>query len=112
MGGVVAFLAVMAGKLPKRLVFAAVGALAGAAAIFGVYAYGRHEGRQQAAVSATRAIAQAYKDRSHENATVDALGPIRLCVALGASLHDCEAKLRGLGEDHGAPTDGGVHRRP
>lgn len=42
---------------------------------------------------------QAYKDRSDENAAVEALDPVALCIDLGGMLDDCRAELRRLGED-------------
>src|SRR5690606_3090421 len=77
-----------------------VGAAMGALVVAGpLYLYGNHQGRQQAAVAALEASIKAYKDRSHENETVEALDPISLCIELGGLRADCEAELRRLGED-------------
>ena len=84
------------------------GAALGALVAFGpAYLYGKHEGRQQAAVAAVKAVAQAYKDRSDENETVDALDRAALCIELGGLPDEC-AKLRGLAKDHHPTGDGGL----
>jgi hypothetical protein len=93
--------------IPKRLLFAVLAAAAGAAAIWGVFLYGKHEGRQAAALEAAQAISKAYKDRNDENASVEGLSPGQLCYELGG-LPDACAGLRGVGEDHGQAGDGGV----
>jgi hypothetical protein len=94
--------------IPSWLRWALVG-LAGACALFqGAYTIGKHEGRQQAAVAALEAINKAYKDRNDENASVEALDPVSLCVELGGMLSDCRASLRGMAEDHGPASDGGL----
>ncbi len=78
----------------------AAGAALGALIASGpLYYFGKHEGRQQAAVEALEAVNQAYKDRNDENASVEALDPVALCVELGGVLADCQAELRRLGED-------------
>lgn len=88
---------------------AALGALLAAGP---VYLYGKHEGRQQAAVAALEASVKAYKDRNHENAAVEALDPLALCVELGGLPDDCRAELRRLGEDQPSPDNGRLPRFP
>jgi hypothetical protein len=85
----------------------AAGAALGALIASGpAYLYGRHEGRQQAAVAALEASVKAQKDRSHENATVEALDPLGLCIELGGMRDDCTAELRRLAEDRGQAGNG------
>lgn len=84
------------------------GAALGALVVFSpAYFYGKHEGRQ-AAVEAVTAAANAFKDRTHENATVEALGPVDLCIELGGLRDDCRAELPRLAENPGAAGDGGL----
>lgn len=89
------------------------GALLGALIASGpLYLYGKHQGRQQAAVAALEASIKAYKDRAHENEIVEALDPVGLCVELGGLRADCEAELRRLGEDRHQTDNGGLPGRP
>lgn len=88
---------------------AALGALVAAGPL---YIYGKHQGRQQAAVAALEASIKAYKDRAHENEIVEALDPVGLCVELGGLRADCEAELRRLGEDRHQTDNGGLPGRP
>jgi hypothetical protein len=90
-----------------------VGAALGALVVAGpLYIYGKHQGRQQAAVAALEASIKAYKDRAHENEIVEALDPVGLCVELGGLRADCEAELRRLGEDRHQTDNGGLPGRP
>lgn len=77
-----------------------------------LYLYGKHEGRQQAAVDVLKASLKAREDRTHENETVDALDPVALCVELGGLPDECAAELRRLGEDPAPAGDRGLSRRP
>lgn len=83
--------------------------MAGIVAIPIAYHIGKHDGRQAAAVEAAQAISKAYKDRNDENASVEALDSVGLCIELGGLRDDCEAGLRRMGEDQ-PPT--GVCRLP
>lgn len=74
--------------------------LAGIVAIPVAYHIGKYDGRQAAAVAAAQAISKAYKDRNDENVSVEALDSVGLCIELGGLRSDCEAGMRGLGEDH------------
>lgn len=98
--------------IPRGLKIGALAAVAALLALWGSYTLGKHAARQEAAVSAAKAVAKAYKDRSDENTTVDALDRVQLCVALGGRLSDCRAELRRMGEDHSPAGDGGLSRRP
>jgi hypothetical protein len=88
---------------------AALGALVASGPL---YLYGVHHGRQQAAVEAVAAANQAYKDRNDENADVEALDPVALCVELGGLRGVCAAELRRLGEDTGQAGDGRLSGGP
>jgi len=90
----------------------ALGALVlGALIISGVFTYGKSVGRQGAAVEALEKQVQAYKDRNDENAAVEALDPVGLCIDLGGVPDDCRAELRRLGEDKPATVNGGLPRQ-
>ena len=73
--------------------------IGGIVAIPIAYHLGKHDGRQAAAVEAAQAISKAYKDRNDENASVQALDSLSLCIELGGMRDDCEAGVRGVGED-------------
>lgn len=62
-------------------------------AVLPAYYYGKHEGRQQAAVAALTATVKATKDRTNENDTIKALDAYGLCVELGGLPDDCEISL-------------------
>ncbi len=79
--------------------------------VVGAFTYGKSVGRQGAAVEALEKQVQAYKDRNDENAAVEALDPLALCLELGGVLEDCRAELRRLGEDQPEAVDGGLPRR-
>lgn len=78
-----AFIATMFSLIPKRLVFAAVGALAGAAVLAGVYLYGKHEGRQRAAVSALESSVKILRERNQIDATISHSDAAALCGDFG-----------------------------
>jgi hypothetical protein len=94
--------------LPDWVKLPAAGLLGALVVSPGVFLYGKHEGRQAAALAAAQAISKAYKDRNDENASVEALDSVSLCVELGGMLSDCRASLRGMAEDHGPASDGGL----
>lgn len=78
----------------------ALGAAVMAVAVFsGAFLYGKSVGRQGAAVEALEATVKAYKDRNDENAAIEALDPVALCVELGGLPDTCRDELRRLGED-------------
>lgn len=90
----------------------AMGGLVVAALIVGgAYTYGKAVGRQGAAVEALEKQVQAYKDRNDENAAVEALDPVALCIDLGGVPDDCRAELRRLGKDQPEAINGGLPRR-
>jgi hypothetical protein len=93
--------------LPDWVKLPAAAALGALVVSPGVFLYGKHEGRQAAALEAAQAISKAYKDRNDENASVEGLSPEQLCYELGG-LPDACAGLRRLGEDHGQAGDSGV----
>ena len=70
------------------------------------YWYGKIEGKSAAAVAAVKAANKAYKDRNDENASVEALDSVGLCIKLGGLPDDCAAELRGMGKNHGQAGDG------
>jgi len=100
-------LAVLANPLTRALGGLVVASLI----VGGAYTYGKAVGRQGAAVEALEKQVQAYKDRNDENAAVEALDPLALCLELGGVLEDCRAELRRLGEDQPEAVDGGLPRR-
>lgn len=112
MGGAVLFASMLWGKIPTGIKFGAIGLVAGVLVVWGSYTVGKHEGRQQATLAATQAVAKAYKDRAHENASVDSLNPYSLCRELGGLSDDCRPLMRGLGEDQSPAADSGVSGRP
>lgn len=88
----------MLALFPGWLKWAAAG-LAGALLVAGgLYTLGKHEGRQQAALAAAKAVSKAYKDRNDENASVEGLTPEQLCYELGGLPDEC-SKLRRVGKD-------------
>lgn len=62
-----------------------------------VYLYGKHEGRQQAAVAALEADVKAYIKREGIDHEVDSMERYRICLDLGGLPDDCE-QLRGVEE--------------
>ena len=62
------------------------------------YALGQHDGKQDAALKAAQAVAQAIQNRAGINETIDSLDSVALCVELGGVRDQCE-QLRGLAED-------------
>lgn len=64
-----------------------------------VYFYGKHEGRQQAAVEAARQTAAAIQERARTDETIKSLDASALCIELGGLPDQC-IQLRGLAEDH------------
>ncbi len=62
------------------------------------YALGVHDGKQDAALKAAQAVAQAIQNRAGINETIDNLDSVALCVELGGLRDQCE-QLRGLAED-------------
>ena len=83
--------------IPKRMLFAVLAAAAGAAAIWGVYLYGKHEGRQQATVARLEADVNAHIKREGIDHEVDGMERYRICLDLGGVPNDCE-QLRGVDE--------------
>jgi hypothetical protein len=72
-----------------------------------VYLYGKHEGRQQAAVEAARQTVIAYQERAKTDETIKSLDAVALCVELGGLPDSC-AELRGLAEDSRQTGNGGL----
>lgn len=72
---------------------AALGALLAAGP---VYLYGKHEGRQQAAVSAALEASKAYQERAETNDKILSLDAVALCLELGGLPDECTSELRGL----------------
>ncbi|CAD7036248.1 hypothetical protein RHAB21_02501 [Pseudorhizobium halotolerans] len=97
--------------LPNPITRALGGLAVAALVVGGAYTYGKAIGRQGAAVDALEKQVQAYKDRNDENAAVEALDPVALCIELGGVPDDCRAELRRLGEDQPEAVNGGLPRR-
>lgn len=76
----------------------AIAGLAGAVLLSaGSYLYGKHEGRQQAAVAQLQADVNAHIKREGIDHEVDGMERYRICLDLGGLPDDCE-QLRGLDE--------------
>lgn len=75
-----------------------IGAVIGEA-VSGLFFYtlGIHNGKQQAALKAARAVTQAIQNRAGINETVNNMDSVALCVELGGMHERCE-QLRGLAE--------------
>jgi hypothetical protein len=74
------------------------GALVGALVVAGpVYLYGKHQGRQEAAVAALEASIKAIQKREDIDHEVDRADLIDICVELGGVRDDCRDQLRGVG---------------
>ncbi len=74
------------------------GALLGALVATGpVYLYGKHQGRQEAAVAALQASLDAIQKREDIDHEVDRADIIDICVELGGVRGDCTDQLRGMG---------------
>jgi hypothetical protein len=61
------------------------------------YLYGKHAGRQQAAVARLEADVDAYVKREGIDHEVDGMDRYRICLDLGGLPNDCE-QLRGVEE--------------
>lgn len=72
-----------------------------------MYETGRAYERQAVFAAAIKA----HKDRANENAAVEALDPVRLCVELGGVRDQCAAELQRLGADLGQTGNSGLPRR-
>ena len=62
------------------------------------YALGQYDGKQDAALEAAQAVAQAIQNRAGINETINDMDSVALCVELGGLPDQCE-QLRGLAED-------------
>ncbi|WP_083647312.1 hypothetical protein [Pseudochrobactrum sp. B5] len=62
------------------------------------YALGQNDGKQDAALKAAQAVAQAIQNRAGINETIDNLDSVALCVELGGMSDQCE-QLRRLAKD-------------
>ncbi|MFD9901273.1 hypothetical protein [Mesorhizobium sp. NPDC059025] len=71
-----------------------------------MYETGRRYERQ----AVLEATLNAFRDRANENAAVEALDPVRLCVELGGLRDECAAELRRLAEDRRPGADGDLSR--
>ncbi|MBB5703622.1 hypothetical protein FHS76_003529 [Ochrobactrum daejeonense] len=77
-------------------VLAVIGAfLAG----LGLYALGRHDGKQQAAVAAAEATARAVQKRVDVDEKIIGLDSYQLCIELGGGVQCNDIKLRGMEVD-------------
>lgn len=89
--------------IPKRLLFAVLGAVAGAAAIWGVYLYGKHEGRQQAAVAALQSSVKVLRERNQIDDTISAGDAASLCADFGLSDDEAAECVRRLATPDAKP---------
>lgn len=65
----------------------------------GLYALGRHDGKQQAAVAAAEATAKAVQKRVDIDDKIIGLDSYRLCIELGGGVQCNDIKLRGVEGD-------------
>lgn len=89
----------------------AIGGLIGAAFIGWTYHEVYQAGRAYERQAVIEATVKALRDRANENAAVEALDPVRLCVELGGLPDECAAELQRLGADSGQTGNGGLPRR-
>jgi hypothetical protein len=89
--------------IPKRLLFAILCAVAGATAIWGVYLYGKHEGRQQAAVAALQASVNVLRERNQIDDTISASDAASLCADFGLPDDEAAECVRRLAEAPAQP---------
>lgn len=59
-----------------------------------VYLYGKHEGRQQAAVQAARQTSIAIQERAKTDETIKSLDAVALCLELGGLPDECKQLRR------------------
>jgi hypothetical protein len=83
--------------IPKRLLFAVLAAAAGAAAIWGVFLYGKHEGRQAAAVEALEQSVTVLRQRNKIDEAISSADAARLCTDFGLSDDETAECVRRLG---------------
>jgi len=60
----------------------------------GLYALGKHDGRQQAAMAAAEATAKAIQKRADVDEKIIGMDSYRLCLELGGMRGDCDQLRR------------------
>lgn len=73
--------------------------IAGLLAGLGLYALGRHDGKQLAAVAAAEATARAIQKRADVDEEIIGMDSFQLCIELGGGMQCNDIKLRGLEGD-------------
>ncbi|WP_054311809.1 hypothetical protein [Mesorhizobium sp. 1M-11] len=89
----------------------AICGLIGAAFIGWTYYEVYQSGRAYERSAVLEATVKALRDRANENAAVEALDPLALCIELGGLPDECTAELQRLGVDLGQTGNGGLPRR-
>jgi hypothetical protein len=86
------------------------GAVVGAVlTVMPAYYYGKHEGRQEAAVAALTASVKAVNSRNEINEDISASDAARLCADFGLSDDDRSECVRRMGEAASKPGNEPVH---
>ena len=86
------------------------GAVVGAVlVVVPAYTYGKHEGRQQAAVAALTASVKAVNSRNETNEEISASDAARRCADFGLSDDDRAECVRRMGEAASEPGNEPVH---
>ena len=78
----------LVGMIPRSIIFGAVGLVAGAALLAGVYAYGKSAGRQQGREAALRQSVIILKQKAKTDEEIRDMSDAQLCRSLGGELHD------------------------
>lgn len=89
----------------------AVCGLIGAAFIGWTYYEVYQSGRAYERSAVLQATVKALRDRANENADVEALDPLALCVELGGLPDECSTELQRLGADLRQTGNGGLPRQ-
>lgn len=89
----------------------AICGLIGAAFIGWTYYEVYQSGRAYERSAALQATVKALRDRANENAAVEALDPLALCIELGGLPDECTAELQRLGANLGQTGNRGLPRR-
>lgn len=84
--------------------------VAAAAVIAAVFASGYAKGRSDGRVATLKDTVAAYQKRGDVDAKIRNMDSVDLCVELGGLFAEC-IELRGMGEDPGEASDGGVSGR-
>lgn len=96
--------------IPNWAKFAAGIAMGAVLLTTAAYHYGKHEGRQEAAVSAALEASKAYQERAETNDKILSLDAVALCLELGGLPDECTSELRGLAKGAAPAENSGVPR--